>query len=97
MSKLQRYCRACGTQIPEARVAALPTAVHCVPCAEGRVPKKMGVTQLVGGEEHGFTDLFIVEETMLDAVEQRDLMDVEPEQFAKDPRVPLKIRKRNEL
>ena len=97
MSNLLRYCKACGTQIPELRLKALPTAVVCVSCAEGRVPKKMGVTQLVGGEEHGFTDLFIVEETMLGAVEQRDLMDIEPEQFAKDPRVPLKIRKRNEL
>ena len=92
-----KYCKSCGTQIPQARLDAIPTTTFCVPCAEGRVPKKMGVTQLVGGEEHGFTDLFIVEETMLAAVEQRDLMDVEPEQFAKDPRVPLKIRKRNEL
>ena len=92
-----KYCKSCGNQIPEGRLKALPSAVHCVPCAEGRVPKKMAITQLIGGEEHGYTDIQIVEETMLDTVQQRDLMDVEPEQFAKDPRVPLKIRKRKEL
>ena len=94
---MKRYCKACGTQIPEARVAALPTAVHCVPCAEGRVPKKMAITTVNGEGDHTWNDIHIVEETMLDAVEQRDIMDVEPEQFLKDPKVPLKIRKRNEL
>jgi len=92
-----RYCKACGTQIPELRLKALPTAVVCVSCAEGRVPKKMAITTVNGEGDHTWNDIQIVEETMLGAVEQRDLMDIEPEQFAKDPRVPLKIRKRNEL
>jgi len=97
MNKLQRYCRACGTQIPELRLKALPTAVVCVSCAEGRVPKKMAITTVNGEGDHTWNDIQIVEETMLGAVEQRDIMDVEPEQFAKDPRVPLKIKKRSEL
>ena len=92
-----RYCKSCGNQIPPARVSVLPSAVHCVSCAEGRVPRKMAVTQLIGGEEHGYTDVQIVEETLLDTVEQRDLMDVEPEVFSKDPRVPLTIKKRKDL
>jgi len=94
MSKL---CKACGTQIPQARLNAIPTTKFCVPCAEGRVPKKMAITTVNGEGDHTWNDIQIVEETMLGAVEQRDLMDIEPEQFAKDPRVPLKIRKRNEL
>ena len=94
MSKL---CKACGTQIPQARLNAIPTTTFCVPCAEGRVPKKMAITTVNGEGDHTWNDIQIVEETMLSAVEQRDLMDVEPEQFAKDPRVPLKIKKRSEL
>ena len=92
-----RFCKGCGTQIPEGRLKALPSAVHCVPCAEGRVPRKMAITTVNGEGDHTWNDIQIVEETMLETVQQRDLMDVEPEQFAKDPRVPLKIRKRKDL
>lgn len=92
-------CKGCGGVIPEARVEALPGTRLCISCAEGRVPKKLAVTSLVGGEEHGYTDVQIVSEDMFSnyEVEQRDILDVEPETFAKDEGIPIKIKKRNEL
>ncbi len=30
------HCRACGAEIPEARRRALPSARHCIDCAETR-------------------------------------------------------------
>jgi len=92
-----RYCRSCGNEIPEARVKLLPHVTFCVNCAEGRVPKKMAVTQLVGGLEHGYTTIEIVEEKVLGRVEQRDVSDVEPEVYAPEEGRPIKIKKRSEL
>ena len=93
-----RYCKSCGNQIPQARVNILPGVKLCVGCAEGRVPKKLAITELIGGEEHGYTDIRIVSEDQFDGtLEQRDILDVEPDQFAKDPRIPLTIKKRKDL
>ena len=94
---MTRYCKACGSQIPEARVAALPTAIHCVPCAEGRVPKKMAITTVNGEGDHTWNDIQIVEETLLGTAEQRDILDVEPEVYAKEEGRPITIKKRNQL
>lgn len=92
-----KYCKSCGNQIPEARVNLLPNVIFCVPCAEGRVPKKMAITQLIGGQEHGYTDISIVEQTVLQDVEERDIADVEPEVYAPEEGRPIKIKKRSEL
>ena len=94
-----RYCKKCGNQIPQARVNILPGVKLCVGCAEGRVPKKLAVTELIGGEEHGYTSVQIVSEDQFTGYskEERDIADVEPDQFAKDPRIPLTIKKRKDL
>lgn len=96
---MTKYCKVCGNQIPPARVAALPTAVTCVSCAEGRVPRKLVVTSLVGGEEHGYTHETIVTEDQFEGytAETRDILDVEPEQFAREEGRPITIRKRSQL
>ena len=94
-----RYCKSCGNTIPEARVKILPGVKLCVSCAEGRVPKKLAVTELIGGEEHGYTDIKIVSEDQFEGYEAevRDVLDVEPEQFSKEAGRPITIRKRNQL
>ena len=98
MKEITRYCRACGTQIPQGRLQALPTASTCVPCAENRVQKKIGVPVLVGGEEHGYTDLVVMEnENFIGQAEMRDIADVEPEVFAKDKSKPVTIPKRQDV
>ena len=95
----KRYCKGCGNQIPQARLDAVPTTRFCFICAEGRVPKKLAVTELIGGEEHGYTSVQIVSEDQFSGYskEERDIADVEPDQFAKDPRIPLTIKKRKDL
>ena len=92
-------CIGCGDEINPLRVKALPGTRTCVSCAEGRVKQKRAFPVLVGGDiEHGASTIAIVEGDGYDTpVADRDLMDVEPEQFAKDPRIPLTIPKREEL
>lgn len=92
------YCKGCGNQIPQARLEAAPSTKFCVSCAGGKVPKKLAITSLIGGEEHGYTDIQIVSEDMFEGyeTEERDIADVEPDQFEKDPRIPLNIKKRRD-
>ena len=95
-----RYCKKCGTQIPQARLDAIPTTTFCVGCASGVVGRKKAITFLEGEGDHAATVVQFVDEEIASnyqAPEQRDILDVEPDQFARDPRVPLKIRKRSEL
>ena len=94
-----KLCRGCGEEINPLRVQALPGTPFCVGCADGRVKQKRAFPVLVGGDiEHGASTIAIVEGDGYDTpVADRDLMDVEPEQFAKDPRIPLTIPKREEL
>jgi hypothetical protein len=98
MSNL-RYCKGCGNEIPKRRLEALPGTIFCVGCAESKVSRKVGITQLIGGEEHGYTHFEVVSEDQLEgyAPEQRDILDVEPEQFAKEEGRPIQIKKRNQL
>ena len=97
MSKL---CRGCGTQIPQARLEAAPGTKFCVGCASGAVGRKKAITFLDGEGDHAATVVQFVDEQVASnyqAPEQRDILDVEPDQFAPDDRVPLKIKKRSEL
>lgn len=97
---LLKYCKSCGNQIPEARVKILPHAVFCVPCAEGRVGRKKAITFLEGQGDHAATAVHIVDEHVAQAYaapELRDVLDIEPEEFAKEEGRPIKIKKRNEL
>ena len=94
-----KYCRKCGNQIPQDRLNAAPTTSFCIGCASGNVSRKVALTELVGGEEHGYTSVEIVSEDQLEGYvleETRDIADVEPDQFAKDPRIPLSIKKRQD-
>lgn len=94
-----RFCKSCGIQIPQERLNAAPTTSFCISCASGKVSRKVALTELVGGEEHGYTSVRIISEDQLEGqvAEERDIADVEPDQFAKDPRIPLNIKKRKDL
>jgi len=97
MSKL---CRGCGAEIPQARLEAAPGTKFCVGCAGGAVGRKKAITFLDGEGDHAATVVQFVDEQVASnyqAPEQRDILDVEPDQFAPDDRVPLKIKKRSEL
>ena len=97
---LQRYCKLCGNQIPEARVKILPHTTVCVPCAEGTVTRKKAITYLDGQGDHAATTIAIVDENVaatIHAPEMRDIADTEPDQFLKDPKIPLNIKKRKDL
>ena len=100
MSKLQRYCRSCGTQIPQARLEAAPGTKFCIGCADGAVGRKKALTFLDGDIEHGSTVVQFVDEEVAasyQAPELRDIADTEPEEFAKEANRPIKIKKRSEL
>jgi len=78
----------------------MPHAVFCVPCAEGRVGRKKAITYLQGEGDHAATTVTIVDEQVANYIapkEQRDILDVEPDQFAPDSGRPIKIKKRSEL
>lgn len=96
MSSL-KYCKVCGNQIPQARVAIMPTAKMCVPCADGRVPRKLAITTVNGEGDHTWNDIQIVEETQLEMVEQRDILDIEPDSVVPEEGRPITILKRKDL
>ena len=95
---MSKYCKGCGTIIVEARLRVLPTAVTCVNCSQAG--RKRAITFLDGDIEHGATQTMIVEEDDYHRVvksDDRDIADIEPDQFSKDPRVPLTINKRRDV
>ena len=95
-----KYCKGCGTQIPQARLEAAPGTKFCISCADGAVGRKKALTFLDGDIEHGSTVVQFVEEevaSVIQAPEARDIADTEPEQFAKEANRPIKIKKRSEL
>jgi hypothetical protein len=95
-----KICVSCGREINPLRVKALPATKLCIGCAEGKVGRKRGVSVVYGEGDHTYNDLVILEEEdylKSNPTETRDITDVEPEQFAKDDRIPIKIKKRKEL
>lgn len=95
-----KICVSCGNEINPLRVKALPSTKLCIGCAEGKVGRKRGVSVVYGEGDHIYNDIVILEEedyVKTYTTEMRDITDVEPEQFAKDDRIPIKIKKRKEL
>jgi hypothetical protein len=95
-----KICISCGDEINPLRVKALPNTKLCIGCAEGKVGKKRGVSMVFGEGDHTYNDLIILDEDQYASTfknEDRDLLDVEPEQFLKDDKTPIKIKKRKDL
>lgn len=52
---MKKYCKFCGSKIPEGRLKALPNATTCVECSDTK--KKVGFQRIEGKTEYSVLDI----------------------------------------
>lgn len=58
---MKKYCKFCGTEIPEGRLKALPNATTCVGCSDTKM--KVGFQRIEGKTEYSVLDIVDADST----------------------------------